>query len=217
MTLIKCPECDHAVLSVASVCPNCSFPLNERRWQQGRFGSLAECYQCGRKVLSGASVCPHCGTPHPRRRVPVKWTVTALVAAALIPAGFSIWKGLERRAEESSAVAAGVARGTPAREPGVPAPTVRAPPREPLQPTAPAGAGSLVPVASMPATEMRWTNTWANVREGRGTDTPVIQILQPGQQIEVTDRQNGWWVAYVDGKAVGYVANPLLDREPPNP
>ncbi|MFB3110806.1 MAG: SH3 domain-containing protein [Gemmatimonadales bacterium] len=54
-----------------------------------------------------------------------------------------------------------------------------------------------------------------NVREGRGTDTPIIQILDPGQPVEVDSLQGRWWGLYIDGKHIGYVANSVLQNESP--
>jgi uncharacterized protein YgiM (DUF1202 family) len=54
-----------------------------------------------------------------------------------------------------------------------------------------------------------------NVR--RGATTRVVQILNPGQQVEVTNLQGRWWAVYKDGQRIGFVANSVLRNEAPDP
>ena len=62
--------------------------------------------------------------------------------------------------------------------------------------------------------ETRYTWTTVNVREGRGTSTSVVEVLPAGQRVQVADLQNGWWIAYVDGVQIGYIANSVLHDGP---
>ncbi len=71
------------------------------------------------------------------------------------------------------------------------------------------------PKTAGPSTQTKWTTTWVNVREGRGTDTPVVQVIRPGQRVEVDSLQGRWWGLYVDGERIGYVANSVLQNESP--
>ncbi len=73
------------------------------------------------------------------------------------------------------------------------------------------------PMVTPRAAQTKWTNDWANVREGRGLDTPIVQIISPGQQVEVDSLQGRWWVLLVDGTPIGYVHNSLLEDDEPVP
>lgn len=53
MSLIKCPECSHAVSDKAESCPNCGFPIT----------SLVKCPECGNMFSCKADACPNCGIP----------------------------------------------------------------------------------------------------------------------------------------------------------
>ena len=63
----------------------------------------------------------------------------------------------------------------------------------------------------------RWTANWVNVRRDPFPNAPVEQQLNPGVQVEVGAFERGFWEVYLDGRRLGYVANSLLLREPPNP
>jgi len=63
----------------------------------------------------------------------------------------------------------------------------------------------------------KWTATWGNVRAGPAITAAVIQVLQPGQPVDVGDRSNGWWAVQRDGRRVGYIANAVLRDEPTVP
>jgi uncharacterized protein YgiM (DUF1202 family) len=63
----------------------------------------------------------------------------------------------------------------------------------------------------------KWTATWVNVRAGPAITTAVLQILKPGQAVEVGDPSDGWWVVQRDGRRVGYVANAVLRDQPIEP
>ena len=62
---------------------------------------------------------------------------------------------------------------------------------------------------------VRWVANWANVREGRSLNSPVLRVLRPGQEVVVANRAGGWWEVYLDGKFAGYVAGSLLLAERP--
>jgi hypothetical protein len=65
------------------------------------------------------------------------------------------------------------------------------------------------------ATQTKWTLDWANVRQDRALEAPVVRVLRPGASVQVTDRQLGWWALYLDGRIVGYVAGSVLGDQPP--
>jgi hypothetical protein len=54
-----------------------------------------------------------------------------------------------------------------------------------------------------------------NVRERPADDAPVRQVLKPGTRVEGFARRYGWWLVFVGGDSIGYVAGSLLSsREP---
>ena len=97
------------------------------------------------------------------------------------------------------------------RPPPITVPTP-APPAEVASPPPPPVA---TPMATPRETQTKWTSDWANVREGRGLNTPIVQIISPGQQVEVDSLQGRWWVVLVDGAPIGYVHSSLLQDEAP--
>jgi len=214
MTLIKCPNCGHSVLSVASKCPQCGWLLSEYRFIQGQEGALTLCRRCARKVLSGAKVCPYCGASHPGRRIPYAGVA---VLAAVIPA--LLLAALYRQRLDSApsphlapAQPAGLPRGTVQAEV---APMLTSPPRP--APAAHAQASSLPGGAvSSAATQTRWTLDWANVRQARALDAAVVRVIKPCVAVQVSDRVSGWWGVYLEGQFIGYIAGSLLGTSPPD-
>ena len=160
---------------------------------------LIDCPECGQKVATVASVCPRCSCAlslqrpaAPRRShitlpVPVLVTVLLLLVAIL---------GIRNRGN--------------LRSPPLPTST-----SSQLTPQAVASPPAETPKATGPSTQTKWTSTWVNVREGRGSDTRIVQILDPRQPVEVASLQGRWWVVYIDGKPIGYVANSVLQNESP--
>jgi hypothetical protein len=53
------------------------------------------------------------------------------------------------------------------------------------------------------------------VRRDPSPRAPVEQQLDPGVQVEVGVFQAGFWEVFLDGQRLGYVANSLLLRTPP--
>jgi hypothetical protein len=53
------------------------------------------------------------------------------------------------------------------------------------------------------------------MREERRVDSDVVDILGPGEQIQVGDLESRWWAVYVDGRRVGYVSASLVVDELP--
>ena len=160
---------------------------------------LIECPQCGQKVASVASMCPRCSYVLSQRPAPVRrrrnfWPVPVLLVVGLLVLGIL---------------------GTPRTiDDGSPPPTSSPP--GPLPPATVDSPPAAVPTATRPSTQTKWTSTWVNVREGRGTSTPVVQIIDPGRPVEVDSLLGRWWVVYVDGKAIGYVHNSVLQDEWPS-
>ncbi len=157
---------------------------------------LIECPECGQKVATAASVCPRCSCFLGQRAAPTKshitWLVPVLVTVLLLVAIL----GIPRRIDTESQP---LTSSTPAQL--TPAP-VTAPP-------------TATPTTTGPSTQTKWTSTWVNVREGRGTDTRIVQILDPRQRVEVASLQGRWWDLYIDGERIGYVANSALQNETP--
>jgi hypothetical protein len=63
---------------------------------------------------------------------------------------------------------------------------------------------------------MRWTTLWANVRAEPRDSALVVEVLRPGTLIEGIRHPSGWWLVFVDGDSIGYVAGALLSAEPPD-
>ncbi len=156
---------------------------------------LMECAECGQKVASVASVCPRCSCFFGRRAAPRRGTITlpAPVLVTVLLLLIAILGILKRiNTEPQPPMTSTPAQSTPA--------TITSPPTATLRTTG-------------PSTQTKWTSTWVNVREGRGTDTRIVQILDPRQPVEVVSLRGRWWDLYIDGKPIGYVANSVLRNE----
>jgi hypothetical protein len=160
--------------------------------------SLVECSECGQKVATVASVCPRCscffGYRAAPRRSHITWPVPVLVTALLLLVAIL---GIQKRiiTESQPPTSSTPAQLTPA--------TVTSPP-------------TVTPRTTGPSTQTKWTSTWVNVREGRGSDTRIVQILDPRQPVEVDSLQGRWWGLHKEGKRIGYVANSVLQNESPS-
>lgn len=233
MTLIKCPSCEHTISSVASKCPRCGYLLSQSQFQQGHqgSGSLTECRKCGRKVLSKVRVCPYCGLNTPGRRP----RVAALIAAGVIASALAILALQERMVSGQLSVAeSGATSDTTPEEPAArpaaksasaPATTAAPPdslataaaPRDTVAPTP--AAESLAAVTrsadSTVPTQTRWAADWANIREARSLEAPVVGVVRRGEPVQVANQVEGWWEVYRGGRFIGYVAGDLLLAEPP--
>ncbi len=159
--------------------------------------SLVECSECGQKVATVASVCPRCscffGYRAASRKSHITWPAPVFVTVLLLLVAFL---GIPKRinTEPQPPTSSTPAQLTPA--------TVTSPP-------------TATPRTTGPSTQTKWTSTWVNVREGRGIDTRIVQILDPRQPVEVASLQGRWWGLYIDGKRIGYVANSALQNETP--
>ena len=58
----------------------------------------------------------------------------------------------------------------------------------------------------------RWVWAAANVREGRGTNTPVVRTLPAGTEIGVMNAENNWWEVHLEGQQIGFIANSVIHR-----
>lgn len=67
------------------------------------------------------------------------------------------------------------------------------------------------------ATKSMWAWSTVNVREGRGTDHPVVRQLPVGQRVVVDSLIDGWWtISLPNGVGrVGYAAASVLHETPP--
>jgi hypothetical protein len=174
-----------------------------------------------------ATRCPHCGhaffrDPYEETRYEPRTRLGPILVAVglLAAAGVGMW-AVSRQGPLGPG-----ARTTPV--------TTRAPAPAPAAiDTSPAARPEPAPITALaleaappadtppapPAREVarasRWASTWANVREAPDLSAPVVRVLDPGEQVEVGERDQGYWRVYVDGRPVGYVAASLLLREPP--
>lgn len=221
MPLMACPQCGQNVSSLASVCPMCSYSLREQRLKDGQLGPQISCRKCGQTISAKANVCPHCGVDFPRRTfnlllvaIPVGLILIVVVVIKLIPEGSSSSEPII-----------------------VPPPLAAEPPEITLPQTdivledsaALTSSDSLAraepivaqtPVVTIQAdtavsATTRWTATWVNVRRDPRPNAPVEQQLNPSVRVEVGRFVAGFWEVFLDGRRLGYVANSLLLREPP--
>ena len=161
---------------------------------------LIECPECGQKVASVASVCPGCSCalslqrPADPRRSHSSWPVPVLVVVVLLLFGVL---GIRNRGN--------------LRSPPLPTST-----SSQLTPQAVVPPPAETPEATGPSTQTKWTSTWVNVREGRGTDTRIVQVIDPGQRVEVDSLQGLWWAVVVDSESIGYIHNSVLRDESPS-
>ncbi len=157
--------------------------------------SLVECSECGQKVATVASVCPRWSHFFGQRAAPkrsnITWPVPVLDTVVMLVAILGIPKRINTESQPPMSTPAPL---TPA--------TVNAPP-------------TATPRTTGPSTQTKWTSTWVNVREGRGSDTRIVQVLDPWQPVEVASREGRWWGVHIDGKRIGYVANSVLQNESP--
>jgi hypothetical protein len=160
-----------------------------------------------------ANVCPHCGVDFPKRTfnlmlvaVPVGLAVIVFAVVQLLPGG-------------SVAIDPNAPPPLAAEPPEVAPPEIevvlddtvmQAPPIvAETPPTISRGIDRAVSATT------RWTSTWVNVRRDPSARAPVEQQLNPGVRVEVGRYQFGFWEVFLDGVRLGYVANSLLLREPP--
>lgn len=197
MPLIKCPHCDHSVSTVASICPHCSKLIAEDRWRRGQQGDQMECHRCRAHIVVGSPVCPNCGVISPKPRRSTAWLPLAGAAAAAI--AVILLGGLN-----------GLDRGTTISVTGLQ-------PALALADEVPVEVAPTLSSTDIHDAHTRWTRTWVNVRAGRGTDTAVVRVLDPGQPVTVGSKEGAWWSVYVEGHAIGYIANSELLPGPPSP
>ena len=159
---------------------------------------LMECAECGQKVASVASVCPRCSCFFGHRAAPRRSSITLpFPVLVTVPLLLVAILGISKRIKPESQ-----------------APTSSTPAQ--LTPAAIISPPTATPRTTGPSTQTKWTSTWVNVREGRGSDTRIVQILDPRQPVEVASLQGRWWGLYIDGKPIGYVANSVLRDESPD-
>jgi len=222
MPLIACPKCGQNVSSLASVCPKCSYSLREQRLKQSPQGPQIVCRKCGQKISAKANVCPHCGVDFPKRTFNLLYAAIPVAALFILFAVFKLIPG------DTDATGSAPAPPPLATEPPVitpphtevvlenPADTTQADSvvrALPIIVQSPPPAAARRDTAVRPTT--RWTATWVNVRRDPTPNAPVEQQLNPGVRVEVGAFQRGFWEVYLEGRRLGYVANSLLLREPP--
>ncbi len=183
--------------------------------------ALIRCPKCSRTVLSAASQCPHCSRPMDADqrdeirvdRRPVMWPSVVVISAVLVLA-IILWRNLEDAAALLSSgpapmpAPAEVSAGPPAmldaigedathagNESTSESPTSRESTQNQIERAAP------LPASTTPL----WTSTWVNVRERPGPTSPVVRVLNPGQQVLVVHPQRGWSLVYVDDQRAGYL------------
>jgi RNA polymerase subunit RPABC4/transcription elongation factor Spt4 len=224
MTLIACPRCGRKVLSVASVCPNCSFSLTEQRAIDAQRGSGIRCHQCQQALPASTSVCPHCGEARrsDRRR---RWLVPGVGLAVVIAVALYVLPKIDADQPQQNATSTAERQlaARPDSVPPQPQATViaeespatsldSAPARSPttFQRTRPVSA------RSGGLTEIRWASDYVNVRELRAVGSDIVRVLSPGERVEVGLSWQGWWAVFVNGQPVGYVDGSYLQDQPPS-
>lgn len=220
MAMIKCPGCGQTVLSIASTCPGCGHLLMTNPTARQNGDPYQACQHCGKLVTPHAKVCLYCG--HRARKRPVSRQVAVSLAGTVVIAVAAFvmvsMGGSEATTAQRPPQADGERVAFPA--PPVVASSVSTEPAATSSAPVTANGDSVVEASRPeptpgPELETRWTETWANVREGRGVRSAVARVLEPGVRVEVTDRRGGWWVVYVDGAPIGHVSNAVLTRTPP--
>ena len=188
---------------------------------------LIQCPSCGKTVASAASTCPGCREVLPRDYEKPKAQGIIFVVSSILGLGLAGILVLAVVTLQQPSSGGRTSSGT-AAEPdppqpssvqplppeGSPAPpieTTQAPPTLPVQPQ-PNPVGSIPP-----SVQIRWTSDWANVRAGRTTQSESVDVIRPGERVEVDSLVGGWWAVYVDGRVVGYVHNSVLQGQPPEP
>ncbi len=243
MTLTKCPNCGHTVLSVASQCPACSGALTSTFLGLEHEGELAECRSCGRPVRSRTAVCPHCGIPSPARRRANPRLVLPVIATVLLSLMAIVLR--DRAFQPAHADSTVTAATALAPQPVVAPAVVAAPPKRQAEsagtdtpparpaavadstpPTVPAiaTANSLVTdAAAMDSTALaaaglrrKWTTDWSNMHRAPLNQSPVVRVLPPGTEVHVAENRWGWWAILWKGDTVGYIAGALLRSTRPD-
>jgi hypothetical protein len=203
-------------------------PLETHAWND-----LMSCRRCGKHIERAVLVCPYCEYHVRRGRHVRRGVAFGLGLAVIAVAGFGAYRaGYLDRLLVTAGLRTGVDTHTP--------PPVAASPIETPLPSAPPIAAS--PPADTPSAEgalpstsggsdvvaprrspsslisivTRWTIEWANVRQGRSVETPIVRVLAPGRQVDVAELRDGWWALYEGGTVRGYIANSVLGRRPPN-
>lgn len=207
MSLIDCPKCGRKVMSVASVCPHCSFSLTEHRVLEAHRSSGTRCSNCHQAIPAGATQCPHCHSAQPGRRA-LRWALPA--GLVVVVAVIALFPGRRERRP----VAEITVPGQPDTALAEPLPALRSAESIPAATTRIAAQAPPAP-APAPQTVTRWTSTWVNVRQERSPNSQVLRILNPGQRVDVADLQRGWWMLFLDDEMIGYVAQSTLRSEPP--
>jgi DNA-directed RNA polymerase subunit RPC12/RpoP len=230
MVMIRCPECGQRVLDVASSCPRCGHILLQNPLETHDWGALQTCGRCGKHIERNLTICPYCGH-HVRAarvagQVALATASVAVVVVAAVLLGRSGLLGALRETARSSRRPEAAAQRPPESAPGpsLPAPdSVRAAPitaatPDSVAPAAPARPTVRAPDALVPRAGdlvTRWTLEWANVRAARSMESSVVQVLPPGQAVEVREMRQGWWAVHARGAVVGYIANSVLTTVPP--
>jgi ribosomal protein L37E len=233
MVMIRCPNCGQRTLDVASKCPKCGHVLLQNPLEASAQSDLVSCRRCGKHIDRRTAVCPYCGhhVSRARKLMRAGWVFAGLAVVAA--AGYGAWRGgyLEALIPKQTPAAATapspqepVSQAPPTAQPivvlpvdsGRAADSVATAPPTP-QTTAPeTTAPSPSPVADPPGSFLvRWTSEWANVRESRSIDSPVVRVLAPGSEVRVARMRDGWWEYYESGAMRGYIANSVLGADPP--
>lgn len=234
MVMITCPRCGQHALDVASACPKCGHVLMQNPLETGDGTRLTSCRRCGKHIDRGAVLCPFCGH-HARRSKLLRrgaWGLVATAAAvgggvALARAGVLRSLPWNLRRAAPSAEVTGPPRQAPPPDTQVSAAPIvaAAPDTTPAradsaarQPRGEARATPALPPRASPASlRVKWTAEWANVREERSVDSPVVRVLAPGVRVEIGDPDRGWWAVFENDAVIGYIANSVLSESPPGP
>lgn len=167
---------------------------------------LQACPQCGQKVAGAAQVCPACSYRLSQHTPEIKgsgasWFALVFLGVALVVLGVLL--AIQTRRDD----------GLQPSVSSAPSPAFPAAPLPLADSVGPPPAAE--PTTALPSSEIKWTSEWANVREGRALTAPILQILTPGQRVEVDSLRARWWLVYLDGQRIGYVHQTVIQDEEP--
>ncbi len=182
-----------------------------------------ECPRCGARALSVATRCPRCGeafptelVQHPPLRPLRPWLRPVLALGAIVIVVVAIAALFGEREETGELAAPPPADTTPE----IPAPEIPAAPMGAAAAPAAGGAGPApLPAAEAPVPaggpERRYATTWVNLRQDRGTRSPVMAVLNPGEPVLVDSLSRGWYRVSAEGRTLGYAHRRYLGVAPP--
>lgn len=210
MAYIECPQCGQKALAVATRCPRCSYGFVQQRLTRGE-----------RYVEK-------------KHRMPV-WVGGGVVVLAVVflavrgnegtgritvppvSSGLEEAPAVQASAPDSDVADSVIEAGNPAVSAVVEIDSIT-PPALDTAPLVVATPSLQVPTPAVATSdEVRFAQTWVNVRSGRSGTAEAVRILDPGERVEVDSLRLGWFRISIEGHPLGYVDRSLLGPVPPSP